>query len=109
MDVNREIELFQSLARIEAQLNNCVDALVVHTDLDATNFLKLETQLNDVRDRQIREVEAKIEAINLVAAKKAGEDEALASLASARGAKVGGAVATVISTLIAGVSAYFSR
>jgi len=109
MSPEQEQVLFTALGRIEEKIDNCVTALSVHTVQDADNFLKLENQMNDIRDRQIKEVESKIEALNLIAAKKEGEDAAMARIASTSGGKMGGFVATVISIIVAGASAYFGK
>jgi hypothetical protein len=108
MTPEQEQVLFTALGRIEQKLDNCVSTLSSHTVQDSENFLKLEEQMNDIRDRQIREVENKIEAINLLAAEKKGADEALAKAAASSGGKMGGFVATVVSIVIAGFSAYFN-
>ena len=108
MSPEQEQILFTTLGRIEQKITNCVETLSAHTLQDADNFSKLEEQMNDIRDRQIREVESKIDALNLVAAEKKGADDALARVAASSGGKMGGFVATVISIVIAGVSAYFT-
>ena len=109
MTPEQEADLFTALGRIENKIDNCVETLTTHTLQDADNFTKLETQIEDIRTRQIREVENKIEALNILAAQKKGADEEAAKHASSAGGKMGGVVSLVVSAVVAGLNAYFSR
>ena len=109
MTSDQEQVLFTTLGRIEEKLDNCVETLSSHTLQDSDNFLRLEQQMNDIRNRQIREIEGRINALHLLAAKKEGEDIAIAKLASTSGGKMGGIVASVISVIISAVVAYFNK
>ena len=109
MTPEQESELFTALGRIEQKINSCVETLVTHTEQDSHNFLKLEAQIDDVRNRQIREVEGKIAALNLVAAKKEGEDVAMERIAGQSGGKWGAALGTVVSIVIGAAAAYFGK
>ena len=109
MDAQQEHELFTALGRIEQKIDSCVNALAVHTVQDSDNFQKLEAQIDDIRDRQIREVESKITALNLVAAEKKGADEALSKVASSSGGKAGAILGTIVSAVVAGLVSYFGK
>lgn len=107
MSPEQEFVLFESLGRIENKIDNCVNTLSTHTVQDGVNFQKLEAQIDDVRDRQIKDVENKITALNLVAAEKKGADEALAKVASSSGGKAGAAVSLVVTGVVTALMAYF--
>ena len=94
MTPDQELDLFQSLGRIEAKMENFNNALLDHTAQDAVNFQKIENDL---------------EALKLSKAKAEGIAEEAAKHASSAGGKMGGFVATVISVVVAGVSAYFGK
>ena len=109
MNPEQESELFTTLGRLEQKMDGLAATLLVHTEQDATNFLKLESQIDDVRNRQIRDVEGKIAALNLVAAEKKGADEAMAKVASSSGATWGAFTGGFISFVVAAAAAYFGR
>ena len=109
MTPEQESELFTTLGRLEQKMDGLADTLLTHTEQDAANFLKMEAQLDDVRNRQIREVEGKIAALNLVAAEKKGADEAMAKVASTSGGTWGAFTGGFISIVVAAAAAYFGR
>lgn len=94
MNPEQEADLFQSLGRIEAKLENFNQALIDHTASDAVNFTKIEADL---------------EVIKLSKAKADGIAEEAAKHAASAGGKMGGFVATIVSVVVAGVSAYFGK
>lgn len=94
MTPEQEMDLFQSLGRIEAKMENFNHALLDHTAQDAVNFQKIEEDLD---------------VLKLDKAKASGIAEEAAKHASSAGGKMGGFVATIVSIVVAGVSAYFGK
>lgn len=94
MTPEQESDLFKTLGRLEAKIDNFNATLAAHTDNDSVNFASMESDL---------------QIIKLARAKEEGVSEELARHASSAGGKMGGFVATVVSLIVAGVTTYFGN
>ena len=99
MTPEQELELFQTLGRMEAKLDATNEAFVVHTNQDLVNFTKLENGQEDIYEA--------IDAIQLRDAKESGIAEEAARHASASGGKWGAAMGAFVSVVVTSLSAYF--
>lgn len=94
MTPEQEMDLFQSLGRIEAKMENFNHALLDHTDNDTVNFTKIEADL---------------EALKLSKAKAEGVAEEAAKHAASAGGKMGAFFGGGISILVSALGAYFGK